>query len=60
MCKDAIYILKVATAVGIYLWSPADLRRLPNKALKQLAQFLQKFEAWATWPSYLLYSVIVL
>eukprot|EP00973_Karenia_brevis_P015145 2069629-Karenia_brevis.AAC.1 len=33
-CADAIHTLQNATAVGIDLWSPADLRKLPNKALQ--------------------------
>eukprot|EP00973_Karenia_brevis_P054421 7562205-Karenia_brevis.AAC.1 len=60
MCRDAVYILKVGTAVGIDLWSPADLRKLPNKAFQQSAQILERVEAWATWPSYILYKIIVL
>eukprot|EP00973_Karenia_brevis_P006372 866497-Karenia_brevis.AAC.1 len=60
MVGAAIYVLKTATAVGIDLWSPADLRKLPNRALKQLADILKKVEETATWPSYLLYNIIVL
>eukprot|EP00973_Karenia_brevis_P071881 9988562-Karenia_brevis.AAC.1 len=45
MCTDSIHILKVATAVGIDLWPPADLRKLPSKALRQLACILQQVEA---------------
>eukprot|EP00973_Karenia_brevis_P078669 10919610-Karenia_brevis.AAC.1 len=44
MVARAIYIFKTATAVGIDLWSPADLRRLPCKALRDLANILQKIE----------------
>eukprot|EP00973_Karenia_brevis_P068991 9590757-Karenia_brevis.AAC.1 len=60
MVSRAIYILKIATAVGTDLWSPADLRKLPNKALRELAEILQVVEANATWPSHLLYCIIVL
>eukprot|EP00973_Karenia_brevis_P065940 9166266-Karenia_brevis.AAC.1 len=58
MCTDAIRILKVATAVVIDRWSPADLGKLLNKALRQLAYILQQVEEWATWPSSLLYNII--
>eukprot|EP00973_Karenia_brevis_P087142 12082804-Karenia_brevis.AAC.1 len=60
MVETASYILKVATAVGIYLWSPAHLRKLLRKARKQLAEILQQVEKCPTWPSYLLYNMIVL
>eukprot|EP00973_Karenia_brevis_P039610 5470715-Karenia_brevis.AAC.1 len=60
MVARRIHILKTATAVGIDLWSPADLRRLPSKALRELANILQKVEADATWPSHMLYNIIVL
>eukprot|EP00973_Karenia_brevis_P038256 5274852-Karenia_brevis.AAC.1 len=53
MVETAINIVKVATAVGIDLWSPADLRKLLRKARKQLAEILQQVERMATWPSYL-------
>eukprot|EP00973_Karenia_brevis_P040255 5560678-Karenia_brevis.AAC.1 len=54
----AIQILKTTTAVD--LWSPADLRRLPSKALRGLADILHVVEANATWPSHLLSNIIVL
>eukprot|EP00973_Karenia_brevis_P039440 5445562-Karenia_brevis.AAC.1 len=38
----ALHILKTATAVGIDRWSPGDLRRLPKKALRALAEILQQ------------------
>eukprot|EP00973_Karenia_brevis_P003181 439876-Karenia_brevis.AAC.1 len=38
----AIHALKTATAVGIDLWSSADLRRLPKRALRALAEILQQ------------------
>eukprot|EP00973_Karenia_brevis_P078042 10840670-Karenia_brevis.AAC.1 len=53
MVGAAIHVLKTATAVGIDLWSPADLRKLPSKAFNQLAELLSKVEEKATWPSYL-------
>eukprot|EP00973_Karenia_brevis_P042539 5889795-Karenia_brevis.AAC.1 len=56
----ALYVLKTATAVGIDLWSPGDLRRLPREALRALAHILRQVEQHATWPSYLLYSIVVL
>eukprot|EP00973_Karenia_brevis_P011184 1514261-Karenia_brevis.AAC.1 len=56
----ALHVLKAATAVGIDLWSPGDLRRLPKKALRALAHILIQVEQYATWPSYLLYNIIVL
>eukprot|EP00973_Karenia_brevis_P046510 6451454-Karenia_brevis.AAC.1 len=56
----ALHLLKSATAVGIDLWSPGDLRRLPKKALKALAHILQPVERYATWPSFLLYNIIVI
>eukprot|EP00973_Karenia_brevis_P008589 1161984-Karenia_brevis.AAC.1 len=59
MVGAAIHVFKTATAVGIDLWSPADLRKLPNKALKKLAEILRKLEETATWPSYLFYNIIV-
>eukprot|EP00973_Karenia_brevis_P028278 3896339-Karenia_brevis.AAC.1 len=40
----AFHVLKTATAVGIDLWSPGDLRRLPKEALRALAQILQQVE----------------
>eukprot|EP00973_Karenia_brevis_P024272 3350932-Karenia_brevis.AAC.1 len=58
MVSAAICVLKIATAVGIDVWSPADLRKLPNRALRQLADILRKVEEEATWPSYLLYNII--
>eukprot|EP00973_Karenia_brevis_P030681 4230931-Karenia_brevis.AAC.1 len=60
MCKDAIYILTVAIAVGIDVWPPADLRRLLKDALAALAQILQEVEHKATWPSHALYNNIML
>eukprot|EP00973_Karenia_brevis_P019832 2719334-Karenia_brevis.AAC.1 len=36
----ALHVLKTATAVGIDLWSPGDLRRLPKAALRELADLL--------------------
>eukprot|EP00973_Karenia_brevis_P068373 9509997-Karenia_brevis.AAC.1 len=48
MVQDATYVLKVATAVGIDLRSPADLRKLLRKALRQLAEILQQVEKHAT------------
>eukprot|EP00973_Karenia_brevis_P080562 11177445-Karenia_brevis.AAC.1 len=60
MVGVAIHVLKTATAVGIDLWPPADLRKLPNKAFKELAEILRRVEETATWPSYLLYNIIVL
>eukprot|EP00973_Karenia_brevis_P039157 5408568-Karenia_brevis.AAC.1 len=39
---SALHILKTATAVGIDLWSPGDLRRLPKAALRELANLLVK------------------
>eukprot|EP00973_Karenia_brevis_P037728 5204863-Karenia_brevis.AAC.1 len=60
MVSDAIHILEVATAVGIDLWSPANLRKLLNGALRQLANILQQVEICATCPSYMLYNIIVL
>eukprot|EP00973_Karenia_brevis_P069541 9668779-Karenia_brevis.AAC.1 len=56
----AIHTLKTATAVGIDLWSPGDLRRLPKKTLRALAEILQQVERHATWLSFLLYNIIVL
>eukprot|EP00973_Karenia_brevis_P035841 4946717-Karenia_brevis.AAC.1 len=60
MVGAAIRVLKTATAVGIDLWSPADLRKLPNRALQELAEVLRRVEETATWPSYLLYNITVL
>eukprot|EP00973_Karenia_brevis_P015819 2165426-Karenia_brevis.AAC.1 len=40
----ALYVLKTATAVGIDLWSPGDLRKLPKAALRALAQILVQIE----------------
>eukprot|EP00973_Karenia_brevis_P015282 2090076-Karenia_brevis.AAC.1 len=56
----ALHVLKTATAVGIDLWPPGDLRMLPKKALRALAHILAQVEQYATWPSYLLYNIIVL
>eukprot|EP00973_Karenia_brevis_P053750 7466306-Karenia_brevis.AAC.1 len=56
----ALHVLKTATAVGIDLWSPGDLRRLAKKAFRALALILQQVEEYATWPSYLLYNIVVL
>eukprot|EP00973_Karenia_brevis_P077586 10781387-Karenia_brevis.AAC.1 len=42
MVEAAIYILKTVTAVGIDLWSPADLRKLPNRALKQIGRNIEE------------------
>eukprot|EP00973_Karenia_brevis_P081517 11300478-Karenia_brevis.AAC.1 len=42
MVGEAVHILKTATAVGIDLWSPADLRKLLSKAFQQLAATLQQ------------------
>eukprot|EP00973_Karenia_brevis_P048982 6793293-Karenia_brevis.AAC.1 len=56
----ALHVLKTATAVGIGLWSPGDLRSLPKKALRALAQILRQVEQHAIWPSYLLYNISVL
>eukprot|EP00973_Karenia_brevis_P011332 1535056-Karenia_brevis.AAC.1 len=50
----ALHILKTATAVCIDLWSPGDLRRLPKKALRALAEIRQQIERHVTWPSLLL------
>eukprot|EP00973_Karenia_brevis_P072147 10022728-Karenia_brevis.AAC.1 len=50
----AIHVLKTATAVGIGPCPPADLRRLPKKAFRALAEILQQVEAHATRPSFLL------
>eukprot|EP00973_Karenia_brevis_P070818 9844623-Karenia_brevis.AAC.1 len=36
----ALHVLKTATAVGIDLWSPGDLRRLPKAALRELTELL--------------------
>eukprot|EP00973_Karenia_brevis_P027335 3768770-Karenia_brevis.AAC.1 len=60
MVSRAMYILKIATAVGIDLWSPADLRKLPTKARRELAEIFQIVEANVTWPAHLLYNIIVL
>eukprot|EP00973_Karenia_brevis_P021506 2956528-Karenia_brevis.AAC.1 len=59
MCKDAIHVLKVATAVGIDIWPHADLRKLSKKALRALAAILKDIEHKATWPTYLLCNMIV-
>eukprot|EP00973_Karenia_brevis_P031059 4284201-Karenia_brevis.AAC.1 len=56
----ALHIFKTATAVGSDLWSPGDLRRLPKKAFRALAEILQQVERHATWPSFLLCHIIVL
>eukprot|EP00973_Karenia_brevis_P059374 8265546-Karenia_brevis.AAC.1 len=58
--EGALYVLITATAVGIDLWSPGDLRKLPRSALRALAQILVQIEKQATWPSYLLYNITVL
>eukprot|EP00973_Karenia_brevis_P058699 8175470-Karenia_brevis.AAC.1 len=42
MVSDAIHMSQIATSVGIDLRSPADLRKLPNGALRQLANILQQ------------------
>eukprot|EP00973_Karenia_brevis_P000487 69168-Karenia_brevis.AAC.1 len=42
MVARAIYILKPATAVGMDLWSPVNLRRPPSKAFRELAEILQQ------------------
>eukprot|EP00973_Karenia_brevis_P078114 10848613-Karenia_brevis.AAC.1 len=34
----AIHVSKTATAVGIDLWPPADLRRLPKKSLQGIGR----------------------
>eukprot|EP00973_Karenia_brevis_P008868 1200936-Karenia_brevis.AAC.1 len=49
----SLHVLKTATAVGIDLWSPGGLRRLPKKALRALAHILVQVEQQDTWPSYL-------
>eukprot|EP00973_Karenia_brevis_P082979 11505155-Karenia_brevis.AAC.1 len=36
----ALHVLKTATAVGIDLWSPGDLRKLPRAALRALGEIL--------------------
>eukprot|EP00973_Karenia_brevis_P091675 12408619-Karenia_brevis.AAC.1 len=51
--EAALYVLKTATAVGIDLWLPADLRRLPQAALRELGQILAQVEMHATWPSHI-------
>eukprot|EP00973_Karenia_brevis_P043564 6036608-Karenia_brevis.AAC.1 len=53
----ALHVVKIATAVGIDLWTPGDLRRLPKKALRALAHILAQVEQHASWPSYLLYNI---
>eukprot|EP00973_Karenia_brevis_P095053 12425469-Karenia_brevis.AAC.1 len=58
--EGALYVLKTATTVGIDFWSPGDLRRLARAALGALGQILVQVEDQATWPSFLLYNIIVL
>eukprot|EP00973_Karenia_brevis_P051646 7172233-Karenia_brevis.AAC.1 len=58
--EGALYVLKTATTVGIDLWSPGDLRRLPRAALKALGHILVQVDSQAAWPSFLLYNIIVL
>eukprot|EP00973_Karenia_brevis_P092737 12413903-Karenia_brevis.AAC.1 len=58
--EGALYVLKTATAVGIDLWSPGDLRKLPRPAFRALAQILVQIEQQATWPLSLLSNIIVL
>eukprot|EP00973_Karenia_brevis_P092704 12413719-Karenia_brevis.AAC.1 len=60
MVGEAIHVFKIATAVGIDLWSPTDLRKLLNKPFKRLAEILQQVETKATLPSYLLCNIIAL
>eukprot|EP00973_Karenia_brevis_P015505 2121358-Karenia_brevis.AAC.1 len=51
--EAALHVLKTATAVGIDLWSPGDLRKLPRASLRALGQKLVQIEEHATWRSYL-------
>eukprot|EP00973_Karenia_brevis_P047367 6576943-Karenia_brevis.AAC.1 len=51
--EGALCVSKTATAVGIDLWSPGNLIKLPEVALRALAQILVQIEEQATWPSYL-------
>ena len=48
------------TALGIDQWGPRLLKLLPDDALEELAEVLNRIEQTLAWPSHTLYNIIVL